>query len=146
MKKAPDFTLPDQYGSMHSLSDYYGQWLVLYFYPQDETHGCTQEACHFRDAQSVIAELGNAKVVGISPDSVESHKKFAEKHKLNFTILSDPDHEVIETYGSWKAQWTHRDTFIIDPDGNIAKEYRGVDPENHIIQIIDDLKSLQAKG
>jgi len=151
MTKAPDFTLKDQDEATHSLSDYAGKWLVLYFYPMDGTPGCTKEACNFRDARSAIAEFGNAEVVGVSADSTNSHRTFADKHGLDFTLLSDPDHTVIEAYGSWNPKTilgkeflgTKRDTFIINPDGEIAKEYRGVDPNDHAAQIIADLKVLQ---
>lgn len=101
MKQAPDFALPDQTGKIHQLSDYAGKWLVLYFYPKDDTPGCTTEACNFRDARDAIAEFGNCVVVGISKDSVRSHKKFVDKYGLTFTLLSDPEHKVIEAYGSW---------------------------------------------
>lgn len=149
MKQAPNFTLQDQNGEMHSLKDYAGQWLVLYFYPKDDTPGCTAEACSFRDGRDEISKL--ATVVGVSKDSVKSHKKFADKHHLNFTILSNEDHSVIEAYGSWQPKkfmgrdymGTSRDTFIINPEGQIAKEYRGVTPQNHAEQIIADLKKLQ---
>jgi peroxiredoxin Q/BCP len=151
MKQAPDFSLPDQNGDVHSLSDYTGKWLVLYFYPKDDTPGCTTEACNFRDERDAIAEFGNAIVVGISKDSVRSHKKFAEKYGINFTILSDPDHTVIEAYDRWQPKkfmgreyiGTMRNTFVISPDGQIAKEYIGVDPKKHAAQIITDLKQLQ---
>jgi peroxiredoxin Q/BCP len=150
MKRAQDFTLPDQDGNIHKLADYQGKWLVLYFYPKDDTPGCTAEACSFRDARSDIEKL--AAVVGISKDSVSSHKKFSDKYHLNFTLLSDPNHEVIEAYDSWKPKkfmgkeylGTERNTFIIDPDGNIVKEYLGVDPKEHSGQIIADLQTLQA--
>ena len=153
MDKAPEFKLLDQDSHFHSLSDYKGKWLVVYFYPKDDTPGCTTEACSFRDARDIIAELGNAEVVGISKDVVASHKDFSSKYKLNFTLLSDPDHKVIEAYGSWKPKnimgkeflGTQRNTFIIDPDGNIAKRYEGVDPSTHVAQIINDLKELQSK-
>src|SRR5882672_403007 len=143
MKQAPDFTLQDQNGKNHSLKDYAGKWLVLYFYPKDETPGCTTEACSFRDARELIGQLGNAEIVGVSKDSVASHKKFAEKHGLNFTLLSDPEHAVIETYDSWKPKkfmgrdylGTERNTFIIAPDGSIAKKYEGVNPKDHAAQI-----------
>lgn len=151
MKQAPDFHLHDQNGNIHSLSDYAGKWVLLYFYPKDETSGCTAEACAFRDARELIAELGNAEVVGISKDSAASHKNFAENHELNFTLLSDPDHETIEAYGSWKPlkfmgreyMGTQRNTFIINPEGMIAEMYEGVDPKTHVAQILDDLKTLQ---
>ena len=152
MKQAPDFSLQDQDGKTHSLADYAGKWLVLYFYPKDDTPGCTTEACNFRDERDAIAEFGNAVVVGISKDTVASHKKFAEKYGLNFTLLSDPDHTVIEAYDSWKPKkmmgreflGVHRNTFIISPEGQVAKEYLGVDPKNHAAQIIADLQALQA--
>lgn len=147
--QAPDFSLPDQNGQIHSLKDYAGKWLVLYFYPMDETSGCTKEACNFRDSHEVIGKLSGAAVVGISKDSTESHQKFVAKHDLNFTLLSDPKHAVIEAYGAWKPSLTnplgtHRDTVIINPDGQIVKEYRGVDPDSHAQEIINDLKQLQS--
>lgn len=152
MKQAPDFSLPDQDDKVHSLADYAGKWLVLYFYPKDDTPGCTTEACSFRDEREAIAEFGHAEVVGVSKDSVRSHQKFAEKYGLNFTILSDPEHKVIEAYDSWKPKkfmgrefiGTVRNTFLISPDGHIAKEYIGVDPKTHAAQIIADLKNLQS--
>ncbi len=152
MTKAPDFSLEDQDGTVRSLKDYAGKWVVLYFYPKDDTPGCTQEACSFRDERDAIAEFGNAEVIGVSKDSVKSHKKFAEKHSLNFTLLSDPDHVAAEAYDSWKLKkfmgreymGMERNTFIISPAGEIAKEYRGVNPKNHAREIITDLKSLQS--
>lgn len=152
MKAAPAFTLPDQDGVMHSLKDYVGVWVVLYFYPKDDTPGCTREACNFRDARDAIAEFGHAKVIGISKDTIRSHKKFAEKHGLNFTLLSDPEHEVIAAYGAWQKkkfmgrEYTGimRNSYIIDPDGKIAKTYTDIDVQGHAGQIIEDLKALQA--
>jgi peroxiredoxin Q/BCP len=151
LKQAPDFSLPDQDGTIKTLGDYAGKWLVLYFYPKDDTPGCTKEACSFRDEREVIAALGNAEVVGISKDSVKAHKKFADKYHLNFTLLSDPDHTTIEAYDSWKLKkfmgreymGIERNTFIVSPDGFIAKEYLGVDPKSHAVEIINDLKALQ---
>lgn len=151
MKKAPDFHLQDQHGDYKSLKDYAGKWLVLYFYPKDDTPGCTTEACNFRDERDAIAELGNAEVIGISKDSVKSHAKFAEKHNLNFTLLSDPNHEVIEAYDSWGPKkfmgreflGVHRNTFLVNPAGTIVKEYKGVNPKSHAAEIIADLKQLQ---
>ena len=148
---AADFDLLDQDGVSHKLSDYRGKWLVLYFYPKDDTPGCTAEACSFRDERSDIIDQTGAVVVGVSKDSVASHKKFSDKYHLNFTLLSDPDHQVIEAYHSWKPKkfmgkefmGTNRNTFIIDPQGNIAKEYLGVNPKNHAQEIIKDLKELQ---
>jgi thioredoxin-dependent peroxiredoxin len=142
--QAPDFSLPDQHGNLHSLKDYAGNWLVLYFYPEDETGGCTTEACNFRDGRAVISEMGEAKIVGVSPDSVESHKQFAENHDLNFTLLSDPEHKTIEAYGAWDGAWTKRNTVIISPEGEMVKSYEGVDPKTHVGQIITDLRALQA--
>lgn len=152
MKQAPDFSLQDQDGATHTLADYAGRWLVLYFYPKDDTSGCTAEACNFRDERDAIAEFGNAVVAGVSKDTVRSHKKFVEKYSLNFTLLSDPEHTTIEAYDSWKPKrfmgreyiGTERNTFIISPSGEIAKEYRGVDPKKHAAQIIADLQELQS--
>jgi len=152
MKQAPDFSLQDQDGTTKTLADYAGKWLVLYFYPKDDTPGCTTEACNFRDERDAIAEFGDATVVGVSKDSVRSHKRFAEKYGLTFTLLSDPDHQTIEAYESWKPKkfmgreymGTERNTFIISPTGTIAKKYIGVDPKAHAAQIIADLKILQS--
>lgn len=152
MKQAPDFSLQDQDGTIHSLTDYAGKWLVLYFYPKDDTPGCTTEACNFRDERDAITEFGNAIVVGVNVGSVASHKKFADKYHLNFTLLSDPEHKTTEAYESWapKKMLGHefmgvvRNTFVISPDGMVAKEYRGVDPKTHAAEIIADLRSLQA--
>lgn len=151
--KAPEFTLPDQNGKLHSLKDYGGKWLVLYFYPKDGTPGCTTEACEFRDARELIAEYGNAVVVGVSKDSVKNHQKFSEKHGLNFTILSDESADTIKAYNAWGKRSMFgkvyagiiRSTYIIDPSGNIVKEYPKVNPVGHAQQIIKDLKNLQAK-
>ena len=151
MRTAPSFNLSDQDGKMHSLKDYSGKWVVLYFYPKDDTPGCTTEACNFRDERDAIAEYGNATVIGISKDTVASHKKFADKHKINFTLLSDENHEVIEAYGAWRLKkfmgreymGINRNTYIIDPTGNIVKEYIGVNPKKHALEIISDLKELQ---
>ena len=151
MKNAPIFNLQDQNGTHHSLKDYDGKWLVLYFYPKDDTPGCTTEACNFRDARAAIAEYGHAEVIGISKDTVKSHKKFAEKDNLNFTLLSDPTHEVIEAYGAWqiknfmgrKYMGIMRSTYIINPAGKIAKEYLNVTQATHAGELIADLKTLQ---
>jgi thioredoxin-dependent peroxiredoxin len=153
MKPAPDFKLPDQFNVIHSLKDYKGKWIVMYFYPKDDTSGCTIEACNFRDEREAIAEYGNAEVIGISKDSVVSHKKFVEKNNLNFTLLSDASHKVIEAYGAWGPKklmgreyiGISRNTYIINPEGKIAKEYIDVNPKKHAAEIINDLKALQAK-
>lgn len=141
--KAADFNLPDQNGIMHSLKTYAGKWLVLYFYPEDDTPGCITEACNFRDAREIIAELGAAEVIGISKDSVDSHKKFVDKYGLNFTLLSDTSHKTIKAYNSWGVMMAQRNTFIISPKGEIVKEYLGVEPKDHAAEIIADLKMLQ---
>src|SRR3990170_6173954 len=147
--KAIDFNLPDQEGRLHSLSDYKGSWLVLYFYPKDFTPGCTKEACSFRDASREFSQRG-VKIVGISKDSVASHKKFAEKYKLKFPLLSDTEHEVIEAYGAWgKKKFMGREyygiirnTVIINPKGKIVKEYKNVNPLVHSSEILKDLAGL----
>jgi peroxiredoxin Q/BCP len=152
MKQAPDFTLSDQNDQLHSLKEYAGKWVVLYFYPKDDTPGCTTEACNFRDSRDSIAALGNATVIGISKDTVKKHKKFAEKYHLNFTLLSDPEGTVIEAFGAWGEKkfmgksymGILRNTYIINPVGQIAKEYLGVDPAKHAVEIIQDLKTLQS--
>ena len=151
-KPAPDFLLPDQNGKNQSLADFACKWLVLYFYPHDDTPGCTTEACAFRDERDAIAEYGNAVVVGVSKDSVESHKKFATKYHLNFTLLSDVAATTIKSYNEWAKRSVAgklyvgavRSTFIIDPSGNIVKNYPKVTPLGHAGQIIKDLKSLQS--
>lgn len=149
-QKAPDFSLPDQDGKKHKLSDYAGQWVLLYFYPKDDTPGCTKEACSMRDNLPKFAKI-KAKIFGISVDSVASHKKFAEKYKLPFTLLADEDKNVVEKYGVWqeksmygrKYMGTVRDSFLIDPQGKIAKIYNKVKPEQHAQEVLTDLKELQ---
>ncbi len=152
MKAAPAFSLPDQDGVIHKLSDYAGEWLVVYFYPKDDTPACTTEACNFRDARDAIAEFGNAKVIGISKDTVRAHKKFTAKHNLNFTLLSDESHATIEAFGAWQLKkfmgreymGIMRNTYIINPEGNIAKTFEDVEPKTHAAEIIAALKELQA--
>ena len=125
--KAPDFTLPDENGNEVSLRDFAGKWLVLYFYPKDNTSGCTKEACDFTDSRSYFASL-NAEVVGVSRDSAASHQNFILKHHLAIPLLSDPDHKVHEAYGAWglkknygkETEGVIRSTFIISPEGKIA--------------------------
>lgn len=145
---APDFTLMDTTGARHSLSDYVGKWIVLYFYPKDNTPGCTIEACSLRDARDDIAALG-AEIIGVSKDDASSHDKFKEKYTLNFTLLSDPEMTAMNAYGAWgKKQFGQegvlRKTFIIDPEGQVVKVYGRVTPLGHGNQIIDELKQLQA--
>ncbi len=143
---APDFNLPDQAGKRHKLSDYRGQWVVLYFYPKDDTPGCTKEACSFRDNISAISTQG-AVVLGISVDDTNSHADFAEKHHLPFPLLADKGGEVAQQYGSLLnlivIKVAKRHSFIIDPEGRIAKIYRSVDPATHVAQIVNNLKMLQ---
>lgn len=140
--KAPDFTLLDMDGKAHSLSDFAGQRVVLYFYPKDNTAGCTRQACAFRDAQDQMATL-NAAVIGISKDSAASHRKFAEKNELNFLLLSDPDHAVMEAYGVWQekkmcgkvSMGTVRTTFIIDEKGVVEKVMEKVKPDTNAADV-----------
>lgn len=143
---APEFVLADQYGKSHRLEDYRGKWLVLYFYPKDDTPGCTTEACNFRDDIFRIRDL-DAEVVGISVDDTESHARFAEKHGLPFPLLSDDDASVAKNYGSLLSlgpiKIAKRHSFIIDPEGKIARIYRNVKPDKHSDEIIHDLRSLQ---
>jgi len=147
--KAPNFSLSDQNGKSHSLSGYKGKWIIIYFYPKDFTPGCTKEACGFRDKGSEFKKRG-VSLVGISKDSVVSHKKFAEKYNLNFSLLSDPEHKVIEAYGAWaKKKFMGREyygilrsTFIINPKGEIVKEYKNVNPLIHSSEILEDLTRL----
>lgn len=151
MKPAPTFSLPDQDGKTHSLADYKGKWVVVYFYPKDDTPGCTTEACSFRDEYGYIKENG-AVVLGISKDSVASHKKFAAKFNLNFPLLSDESLDTIKAYGAYgersmygrKFMGIIRSTFLINPDGQIVKEYPEVTPKDHAVQIVKDLVLMQS--
>jgi len=144
---APDFSLIDETGTSHTLADYKGKWLVLYFYPKDDTPGCTTEACSLRDARDDIAGLG-AEIVGVSMDDASAHEKFKAKHTLNFTLLSDPKKKAIEAYGAWGKKMFGKEgilrrTFIINPDGTVVKVYGRVTPLGHGEQIVAELKSLQ---
>ena len=143
--KAPAFTLPDQNGQMHSLSDYAGKKVVLYFYPKDMTSGCTSQACNFRDMYPQFLEKG-AVVLGVSKDSVESHKRFEEKHGLPFTLLSDTELEVIAAYDVFKpgkdgkpTKSLVRTTYLIDENGIIAKAFGGVKPKENAAQMLGEL-------
>ena len=138
--KAPDFTLADQQGSLHSLEDYKGDWLLIYFYPKDFTSGCTEEACSFRDNFSRLE--GKLKLVGISADSVESHKNFSKKYNLPFTLLSDPERKAIKSYGTNGLIFAKRTSFLINPQGTIEKIYEKVDPTVHAEEILKDISSL----
>ncbi len=146
---APNFTLPDQDGKLVSLNDFAGKWRVVYFYPKDDTPGCTTEACNFRD---VFDELDRQSVIvlGISKDTVTSHKKFRDKYSLNFTLLSDEDHGVIERYGAWqeknmfgkKYMGIIRMTYIVDPVGKIVHHFPRVTPEGHEQEVLSIIKKL----
>ncbi len=146
---APDFELPDQNGVQHKLQEYAGKWLVLYFYPKDDTPGCTQEACAFRDDMHKLTALG-AQVVGISVDDSGSHAEFAKKYHLPFTLLADKSTEVAARYGALMNlgffKIAKRYTFLIDPQGKIAKVYVKVETSKHSQEIIEDLKKLTGKG
>ncbi|MER3484293.1 MAG: thioredoxin-dependent thiol peroxidase [Meiothermus sp.] len=147
---APAFNLPDQDGKNHSLRDYKGKWVVLYFYPKDDTPGCTKEACNFRDEKGRLEEMG-AVVLGVSADDVKSHGEFHGKYGLNFPLLADPSTEVIRQYGAWgiknmfgrKYEGILRQTFLIDPQGKIAKVWEKVNPEEHAAEVAEALGELQ---
>ena len=145
--KAPNFSLQDQNNITHTLSNYEGQWVVLYFYPKDDTTGCTTQACDFRDAvKRIIAS--KAVVLGLSVDSVRSHKLFAEKYNLPFSLLADETREVSELYDSLSSFFkvANRNTFIIDHEGNIAKIYLSVNPKTHSEMVLNDLNSFQKES
>lgn len=145
---APDFSLPDETGVMHTLSEYKGGWVVLYFYPKDDTPGCTIEACGMRDARDTLVDMG-AQIIGISKDDAAAHERFKAKHSLNFTLLTDIDGEVMSLYGAWgKKQFGKegilRKTFIINPKGQVVKVYGRVTPLGHGSSVIAELKQLQS--
>ena len=147
--KIPTFSLPDQDGNLVTDADLRGSWVLIYFYPKDDTPGCTTEACNFRDGRDMLESYG-IRVIGISKDSVKSHKKFAEKHGLNFTLLSDESTDTINAFGSWKLKkfmgreymGINRDSYLINPSGEIVKKYEGVNPKTHINEIFEDYKAL----
>ena len=146
---APDFTLTTDGGGEVTLSDFRGQRVVLYFYPKDDTPGCTTEACNFRDDYSEILAAG-AAVLGVSPDSVQSHDKFKLKYGLPFALLSDPEHQVAEMYGAWGEKTMYgrtymgiiRSTFVIDEEGRILKVFTRVKPKNHSQEVLDVLAGV----
>ncbi|NQV90170.1 thioredoxin-dependent thiol peroxidase [Candidatus Uhrbacteria bacterium] len=148
-KKAPAFTLPDQEGVVHKLSSYKGQWVLLYFYPKDDTPGCTKEACMIRDSWPKFKKLG-IQVFGVSVDSVKKHAKFAEKYELPFTLLADEEKEVVQKYEVWGEKkfmgrtymGISRVSYLIDPEGKIAKVYEAVKPAEHAQEVLSDLKKL----
>ncbi|MFA4845203.1 MAG: thioredoxin-dependent thiol peroxidase [Patescibacteria group bacterium] len=156
MKKgmnAPSFSLPDQEGTIQTLTHYKGQWVLLYFYPKDDTPGCTKEACMIRDSWPKFKKLA-LKVFGVSVDSVKSHGKFVKKYDLPFTLLADQDKLLVKKYGVWgkkkfmgrEYMGTNRMSFLITPTGKIAKVYENVKPEMHAEEVIADLKVLMSGG
>ncbi len=148
---APAFTLRDQLGAEHSLHNFLGAWVLVYFYPKDDTPGCTAEACGFRDISAELQEAGVA-VLGISPDSIESHQSFAEKYQLPFLLLSDPGKTVLKEYGAWGMKSLYgkeyegvlRSSVLIDPQGNVAKVYPKATPETHAAEILADVRALRS--
>jgi len=140
---APDFTLPDENGDEHKLSDYLGGHVLLYFYPKDDTPGCTKEACNFRDDYSQYQDAA-VTILGVSPDTSESHLKFKEKYQLPFTLLADVDQEVCELYAVWgpkksfgkEYEGVHRTTFLIDPEGKIQQVFKKVSPAKHSAEVL----------
>ncbi len=147
---APDFVLPDQNGVAHRLSDYRGRWVLLYFYPKDDTPGCTKEACAIRDQFPAFGKLG-AQVLGVSVDSGASHARFAQKYQLSFPLLADQEKKVVQLYGVWgkkkfmgkEFMGTQRTSFLIDPEGKIAKVYDKVKPETHAEEVLADLEAAR---
>ena len=145
---APDFSLKSSDGATHTLGDFRGKWVVLYFYPKDDTPGCTAEACSMRDARDELTDLG-AVVLGVSRDEAASHENFKTKYNLNFALLSDPDAKVMRDYGAWGAgrfgrEGVLRKTFIIDPAVKVVKVFGRVTPLGHGAKVVAELKKLQA--
>jgi peroxiredoxin Q/BCP len=146
--KAPDFELKDSEGKVHKLSDFKGKTFVLYFYPKDNTKGCTTEACSFRDSYAEFKKAG-VDVIGVSPDDEKSHTKFIEKYELPFTLLSDPGHKVCEAYGVWglkkfmgrEYEGVFRTTFVIGPDSKIVKVFEKVKPTDHSLEVLEAVKA-----
>lgn len=150
-QKAPAFTLLDQAGEKVSLTDFAGRWVVLYFYPKDDTPGCTTEACDFSNGLKQF-EVLNAVVLGVSPDSPESHRKFAEKYRLQINLLADPEKQVLQRYGAFGEKMMYgkptvgviRSTFLIGPDGRIAHVWRNVKAAGHVEKVAEKLAELAA--
>lgn len=148
--RAPDFVLLDQAGREHSLNEYRGKWVVLYFYPKDDTPGCTVEACSFRDNFTSLKRSG-VVVLGVSVDPVKKHEKFAEKYELPFRLLSDEEKRVVKSYGVWGKKkfmgreylGTNRVTFLIDPKGSIASIFEKVKPQDHALEILKAVKGMK---
>ena len=147
--KSPEFTLTDENGDKHSLKNYRGKPVVLYFYPRDDTPGCTKEACNFRDDYSAYQDA-DVTILGVSPDTEASHLKFKQKFELPFTLLADPDHKVSESYGAWGLKKMFgreydgiiRTTFVLDSQGNIAKVFNNVRPAQHSKQVLSSLENI----
>lgn len=147
--RAINFSLPDENGKIHQLKDYLGNWVLLYFYPKDNTPGCTKEACNFRDKMNDLKELG-LQVLGVSADTIKSHKKFKEKYHLNFPLLSDEKKEVIKDYQAWgrksfmgkEFEGILRISYLIDPQGEIVKKYNRVDPKKHADEVLTDVQKI----
>ncbi|MCC6493402.1 MAG: thioredoxin-dependent thiol peroxidase [Pirellulales bacterium] len=152
-QKAPAFTLTADDGTKVRFADLAGGPVVLYFYPKDDTPGCTKEACAFRDRSGELAKLG-ARVLGISPDDVASHQRFRDKYRLNFTLLADPDHAVAEKYGAWReknmygkvSMGVQRSTYLIDAAGKVARLWKRVQVEGHDEQVLGALRELAGVG
>ena len=148
-KQAPTFSLPDQNNNIVCLSDFYGKWILLYFYPKDDTPGCTKEACEIRDVWSRFKKAG-IEVFGVSVDSVKSHQKFLNKYKLPFTLLADEDKKVVKLYGVWGKKkfmgreyfGVKRESFLLNPKGKIVKIYDDVKPAEHAKEVLTDVKEL----
>ena len=145
-KSAPEFKLKNSYGELVSLEQFKGEWLLIFFYPKDDTPGCTKEACSLRDNFAEIKKL-NANIVGVSIDSIDSHKKFKEKYNLPFTLLSDPNGYIAKKYGALSNffifKLAKRQSFIIDPKGVVRRVYRDVSPSNHALEIKNDLEAFE---
>ncbi len=150
--KAPAWKALDQDGEMKASKDYLGKWVILYFYPKDDTPGCTTEACSFRDGFSKF-KRGGIEVIGVSVDSVKKHAKFVEKYSLPFTLLADEDKKIVEAYGVWglkkfmgrEYMGTNRVSYLINPEGKIAKVYDKVKPDEHSDEVLADVKDLMKK-
>ncbi len=149
-QKAPSFSLPDQSGNIHSLDEARGGWVLVYFYPKDDTPGCTKEACSIRDAWGDFKKAG-ITVFGISADTVKSHARFAEKYNLPFTLLADEGREVVSAYGVWgkkkfmgrEYEGVNRTSFLINSSGVIAKIYKNVKPNEHAQEVLDDVSAMR---
>jgi len=149
---APEILLPDETGAIHRLADQRDRWTVIYFYPADDTPGCTTEACQFRDLHDEVQDVG-AEVWGISPDGAASHRRFREKFDLPFTLLSDEDHAVTERYGAWQLKSNYgreymgvvRSSFLVDPDGRVARSWPKVKADGHAAQVLEALAEARAE-